>query len=40
MATLRTYLARLIVRAALAAAPAGSPLEAQLAPIWRPGKPA
>ena len=37
MTTIRTYLARALAALAAAAAPAGSQLRADLAPIWRPG---
>ena len=35
--TIRAGLARIIARAALALAPAGSDVERALGPIWRPG---
>jgi hypothetical protein len=35
--TIRSGLARMIARAALALAPTGSEVERALGPIWRPG---
>ena len=37
MSSIRTFIARVVVRVALALAPAGSKLEADIRPIWRPG---